>query len=175
MKRALLPALAGVVTALSVILLQLGAVIWIFAYVMPLLCGVLMIAVTESGGKKTAVLVYVAVSVLSMLLLTDKESALLYVLFFGYYPILRERLDRLSSKAVRAVLKLLVFNAGVVAAELLATFVFGIPFDEFLGKWGAVLLLALGNLMFVIYERLLGILKILYIRRLKPKLDKYLK
>ena len=175
MKRAILPAFAGVMTALSVVLLQLGAVIWIFAYVMPLLCGVLMIAVTESAGKRSAWLVYAAVSLLAMLLETDRESALLYTLFFGYYPLVRECIDKLSSKAVRAALKLLVFNAGVVAAELLATYVFGIPFDDFLGKWGAVILLALGNLMFVIYERLLGILKTLYIRKLKPRLDKYLR
>lgn len=175
MKKPLLVALAGVMTALSVLLLQLGAWIWLFAYLMPLLCGVLMIAVCQSADAKTAWLIYAAVSVLSVVLLNDKESALLYVLFFGYYPMVREKLRRIRHGAVQYVVKLLIFNAGVVAAELIVTFVLGVPFDLFLGKWSAPLLLLMANLIFAIYERLLGMLTVIYAHKYKPRIDKYLK
>ena len=173
MKKTFRIAAAGVVTALSVVLLQLGSLIWVLAYLMPLLCGMIMIVLAESAGKKTAWLVYASVSILSVVMLNDKESVLLYILFFGYYPIIRENIDKLASKPIRWAIKLLAFNAGVVAAELLCTYVFGIPFDDFLGKWGIVLLLALANFLFAVYERLLKMFIVIYNRKYKSKIEKY--
>ena len=175
MKKSAVVALAGVMTAISELLLQLGAIIWLFAYLMPLLCGILMIAVIHSAGAKTAWLIYAAVSVLSIVLLNDKECALLYLLFFGYYPMVSEKLKTVKSRALQYVIKLLIFNAGVVAAELIVTFVLGVPFDLFLGKWSAPLLLLLANLIFVIYERLLAMLTVIYVKKYKARIDKYLK
>lgn len=175
MKKSIFVALSGIMTALSVLLLQLGALIWILAYVMPLLCGLLMIAICESADTKAAWLIYAAVSVLSVVLLNDKESALLYTLFFGYYPMVREALSRIRNRVLQYGIKLLIFNVGVVAAELICTFVLGVPFDLFLGKWSAPLLLVMANLIFVIYERLMGLLTVIYRRKYKPRIDKYLK
>ena len=175
MKKSLKVAAAGVITALSVILLQLGSLIWLFAYLMPLISGLIMIILTESGGKKSAWLVYAAVSIIAMLLLEDKECVLIYVLFFGYYPIIRDSINKIKLKAVRIISKLLIFNSGIVAAELICIYVFGIPFDDFLGKWGAVILLALANVMFFVYERLLGMVIILYNKKYKSKIERYLK
>lgn len=173
MKKSVIVAVAGVMTALFVLLLQLGAMIWLLAYLMPLLCGIIMVAVYQSAGGKTAWLIYAAVSVLSLVLLNDKECALLYVLFFGYYPMLREKLEGVRNRACRTVLKLLIFNAGVVAAELLCTYVLGVPFELFLGKWSAPVLLLLANLIFVIYERLLTMLTVIYTKKFKARIDKY--
>ena len=175
MKRSVTVAVAGVTAALSVLLLALGSVIWVLAYIMPLLCGILMIMIYQSAGAKTAWLVFAAVSVLSLILLNDKESVLLYVLFFGYYPPVRERIDRLRSPFLRGVLKLLLFNAGVVATELLCTYVLCVQFELFLGKWSAPVLLLAANLIFVIYERLLRLLTLLYVKKYKPRIDKYFK
>jgi len=175
MKKSVMAALGGVMTALSLLLLQLGAVVWLLAYIMPLLCGILMIAVYHSAGGKTVLLIYAAVSILSLILLNDKECALLYVLFFGYYPLLREKLTAVGNRILRFLIKLAVFNAGVVAAELLCVYVFGIPFDLFLGKWSALVLLLCANLVFVIYERLLSMLTVIYVKKYKPRLDKYFK
>ena len=170
MKGSFKVAAAGVITALSVILLALGSVIWVFSYTMPLLCGIVMIILTESFNKRTALLVYIAVSIISIFLLSDKESALIYILFFGYYPIIR-----LKPKVLSWFIKLLIFNVGVVGAELICIYIFGIPFDDFLGKWGAVILLVIFNLLFLVYDRLYGMLLIIYEKKYKSRFDRFLK
>ena len=175
MKKSIVVAVAGVIAALSLVLLEIGAVMWLFAYLMPLVCGVLMIVLTESVNKKTALLVYTAVSILSLAVLPDKECALVYVFFFGYYPIIRSRMDAVSSSALRAVLKFAVFNLGMLAAQLLSIYVFGIPLDTSLGKWAIPVTAVLFNLLFLVYEKLLGVLLILYARKFKSRIDKYLK
>ena len=49
----------------------------------------LIVAVIEIGGENGAWMIYAAVAVLSLLFAADKEAALLFVLFFGYYPVLK--------------------------------------------------------------------------------------
>ena len=44
-------------------------------------------------------MIYAAVAVLSLLFAADKEAALLFVLFFGYYPVLKSFLERISNKS----------------------------------------------------------------------------
>ena len=91
---------------------------------------------------------------LSLLLGTDKESALLFALLLGYYPILKSLLDPMRPRALQWACKLLIFNAAAVASYLLAVFVLGVPREAF--SIGGVswewLLLLLGNAVFVVYE-----------------------
>ena len=174
MKKSVMVAVAGVITAVSVVLLQLGSIVWMLAYLTPLLCGLAMIIVTESASAKTAWLIYVAVSLLSLLILSDKESALLYTLFFGYYPMAVTAIEKMKWKWLQILLKLLLFNVGVIAAELLCTFVFGVPFDDFLGVWGKVILLVTANVILFAYDRLLRLLRVIYRKKYKSRIDKYL-
>lgn len=167
-------AFSGISTALSVVLLSLGSVIWIFSYLMPIISGLFMIIVNDLFGRKSALLTYICVSVLSLVLLTDRESALMYVAFFGYYPLVKGSYEKIKLKFVQILLKLLTFNFAIISVELICVYVFLIPFDSFLGKWGAIILLALGNLLFVVYEKLIVALTILYQTRLKNRITKYL-
>ena len=61
--------------------------------------------VLEEYGPGTAGVAYGAVSILSLLLVPDRETALVYV-FFGWYPILRPRIAALPSLPVRLVCRL---------------------------------------------------------------------
>lgn len=175
MRKSFQIAFAGIITALSVALLYLGGAIWILAYVMPMLAGLIMIFTTESFGTKTALLVYACVSVLSVFLIADKECALMYVMYFGYYPILKPLIEKFKSKFLVWLSKLIVFNTAIVFVELLCFFVFHIPFDDFFGKWGMVILLVCANVVFFMYERLFSLVLILYQKKLKNILNKYIK
>jgi hypothetical protein len=175
MKKAALTALCGILSALSVILLYFSSVVWIFQYVSPLVCGLIMIILLQSANKKAAFTVYLAVSILSVFMLPDKEAALIYALFFGWYPIAKERIDKIRLVALRWLVKLLLFNVTMVAAQLILIYLLHIPFDDFLGKWGAVILLALGNFTFILYERLFTMLTFIYSKKFKSKVDKFLK
>lgn len=175
MRKTVKIAVAGVITALSIIFLMLGSLIWIFSYVMPLLCGLIMMIICESFDKKTAFLIYISVGTLALILLPSREATLLYIMLIGYYPIINGNINSIKSRFLRIVIKLLIFNVTVVSAELICTYVFGIPFDNLFGKTGIIILLISANVLLFVYDRLLVILNILYVKRYKNRFEKFLK
>lgn len=168
-------AFSGLLSALSVVLMFLGSSISVLSYIMPLLSGLIMIIVTENINKKTAVLVYISVSVLSIVLLTDKECALFYISFFGYYPIIKSDIDKIKNILLLWFVRFSIFNTGILLSQLVCVYLFGIPFDDFLGKWGIVILLILANILFFMYEKLLNMLILIYRKKYKSKFANLLK
>ena len=89
---------------------------------------------------------------LALLLAPDKELAGVY-LFLGYYPVLQPALDRISSRLLRTVCKLAVFNGAVLALYFLLLHVLGLNLLE--SEFAAysrpflLVLLAGGNLVFL--------------------------
>lgn len=81
---------------------------------------------------------------------------MLFVGFFGYYPILKGKLEKIRVHMVEYLLKFSVFNVAMVANYMVIIYLFGIqdileevgPF----GKYSVLLLLALGNVVFWIYD-----------------------
>lgn len=170
MKKSTSIAFSGIMAGLSFVLLYLGSVIWIFAYVAPQICGLIMMSVNKTFGKKYALCVFFAVSVLSVFFLPDKEAGLVYLFFFGYYPLIKEKLENLKPKALVIALKFLIFNVGILVSQLLLVYAFGIPFENEFGKWGIPVFVALFNLLFVVYEKLYGVLYSLYSTRLENRI-----
>lgn len=175
MKKSKQTAAAGVLSALSVVLMFFGSVVSVLSYIMPLLSGLLMIIAMESINRKTALSIYACVSLLSLFLLSDKECALLYAAFFGYYPIIRSELDKIKNRLLLWTMRVILFNVSIVFSQLICVFVFRISFDDFLGKWGIAVLLLLANLLFVMYEKLLAMLIVLYRKKYKSKINNLLK
>lgn len=171
-------ALGGIIAALSVVTMFMTAVIPTLTYALPAVAGVLLVVMVVDIGKKWAFGVYAAVSALSLLILPDKEAAVMYVFFFGHYPIVKAILEgtRLHG-VVLWLIKLLVFNACVVAAYLVILYVFQLPFDELeeYGKWAVAGLLGLGNVVFVIYDVAVSRLVALYLLKWRKHLRKLLK
>ncbi len=155
MRKARATALCGVTAALSFVLLLGTTAFPVLLYVLPIVTGFFVQVVSDASGKGSAVSVYAVTSLLSLLFLTEKEAALAYALFFGYYPLLRDLLHRLP-RLVRVLLKALLFNAAAVVTELLAAFVFGVPWENDYGRYTALILLTLGNAVFWAYDYVLG-------------------
>ncbi len=170
-----LTALCGLLTALSVVLMLPTFFIPIFTYVAPLFSG-LVISVTQNvAGKKWGFGVYFAVGAISLILLSDKEAALTYIAFFGYYPLIKEPLERLK-KPVAIFFKYLIFNAATVLSALVAIYVFTVPIEDYqsFGKLSVPILLLMANIVFVLYDLLLKRYKPL-LDALMPKIEKYLR
>lgn len=161
----------GIVAALSTTLMFLTGVVPIATLAIPALAGCLLIAVVVEAGLAWGFGVYGVCSVLAFLLAPDREAALFYVLFFGYYPVLYAVLGRIKSKALRYAAKLLIFNAAVAAETLLSIYVLGIPLEsvQFLGKFTPLVLLILANLVFVLYDFALDGLIATYVHRIHGK------
>lgn len=175
MKNSKVIAYSGVATALSVVMLFLGSIFWVLGYTMPLVASLVMIILLDSISQKSALLTFVSTSVISFILLNDKECVLLYMLFFGYYPLIRDKINEIKPKFLSYLLKFVTFNAAMVLTQILCVYVFGIPFDDMLGKWGIVVFVLCLNLVFVAFDKLYTLLLRLYRIKLKKKVEKYIK
>ncbi|WMJ84147.1 hypothetical protein ACS3UN_08735 [Oscillospiraceae bacterium LTW-04] len=161
-------ALGGLSAALCLVIM-LGTVLVPFAtYAIPALAGIALIPIAMELGLPVAGITYAVVSLLSLLMVPDREAALMFIAFFGYYPILKFKLDRLKFKLLRMLLKVTIFNVAILAGYFVVIYIFGLYYlmDELTGGFGW-LLLGAGNLFFAIYELTLRNITMLYLFRIR--------
>ena len=166
-------ALCGVVSALSVVLMLMTGIVPIATIALPALA----IAIVAETNVRYGFAVYCVVSVLAILLTPDREAILFYILFFGYYPTLYGLLMRIKRKPLRVLAKFGVFNLAMALETALAVWVLQIPLSEMevFGKWSILILAVMLNVVFVLYDYSMNGLIVLYIRRLHPLVQKYIK
>ena len=108
-------AYCGIVAALCVALMLLGAVIPIAMFIAPAVAGFLVATVCVECGMQLALTAYAAVSLLALLFVPDKEVALIFVFLLGYYPLAKPKFERIRPAVLRIVCKLLLCNGTVLA------------------------------------------------------------
>lgn len=160
-------ALCGIISSVSVVLMFMTGLVPFLTYTLPAVSGALLAIIVIEINKKWATGAYIAISLLSLLIVADKEAAMFFVAFFGYYPIIKEVIESKLPKVLEWIVKLLLFNAAAVAAYMVIIYVFGIPFDEMeeYGKYSVFLLLAMGNIIFILYDYCMTSLITLYYQR----------
>ena len=171
-------AYCGMAAALCVALMLLGAVIPIAMFIAPALAGFLIATVCVECGRTMALTAYAAVSLLALLFVPDKEVALIFVFLLGYYPLAKPWFDRIRPAVLRCVCKLLLCNAAVLAMYglLLVLIPAGSISQELRATAWIVTLstLAMGNVAFLLYDRALHNLLMLYRLVWQPKLHRML-
>lgn len=147
-----------------------------FTYAIPCVASLTAMVVTIEYNKKSAFLTYL-VSLLPILLFCEIESKILYLCFVGFYPPLKALIERNPSRLIEFVIKIICFNIGVGLVYVFSTFIFGVTFDDMgeLGKYGAVILLALANITFIAYDFCITKMAEIYILRFHNKVAKILK
>lgn len=166
-------ALGGIVAALCLVTMFLAGIIPALYLVLPMAAGILMMIIAVEVNTKWAALTYIAVSILSFFITFDKEASLIFILFFGHYPILRFYIERISNRPVRNIIKLAVFNVCIIAYFYITVYLFGLTqlleeFDDF-GKYGGLVILVIVNVIFALYDYNLKVAHELYRKRLMPK------
>ena len=176
MKQSMKIALCGIIAALSVTVMFLTGLIPVATLALPAVAGCFLIPIVGEIGVPWGFGVYAVCAALSFLIAPDREAALCYLLFFGYYPVLTAIFGRVKNKIVRLILKLLLFNCAAVLEAVLTVYVLGIPWEsmEFLGNAGIPVLLLMANVMFLLYDRALGGLIVLYFRKFSRQVRRLL-
>ncbi len=163
-------ALCGVLCGLAVVVLLLGGLFSLAVYCAPLLAMAALLPVLEEYGPGSAGAAYGAVAILALLLVPDRETALVYV-FFGWYPILRPRIAALPSLPVRLVCRLgvcglsMFFLYGVTIRLLGLTAVT----EELGGGWLTAAPAVMGCAVFLLLDLALGRLTVLWRRKLRRR------
>ena len=155
-------ALGGIVAALCLTVMVLTGVVPALYIAAPMVAGMLMIILAEEVSEGWGWLTYLAVSLMTLLMNPDKEAALMFILFFGYYPLLRPRLHRIRTGWLRLLIKLTLYNTFLIADFLITVYVLGLPTFEDTLPWMYAALLAVSNLIFLGYDRLLGNIRVMY-------------
>lgn len=147
-------ALGGVVSALSVVLMFSTGLIPTLTYAIPAMAGMLLIVISIEISPKFATVVYVAVSMLSLLVVADKEAAVMYAAFFGYYPIIKGFIEKKLSGIVEWIVKCVIFNIAVISAYFVVSKIFMISYEDLgsLGKYAMPVFLVICNIVFALYD-----------------------
>ena len=149
-------AFCGMVSALSVVLMLITTVLPVMMYVLPIVTGILIMLTSEVTNKKWAIGTFFSTAIISLLLLTEKETALTYLFFFGWYPLIRDNLSEIP-KVLQYIVKLVTFNFSAIAIGIVGVYVFGLSKDDYteFGKFTIPILLVMANVVFVLYELML--------------------
>ena len=167
-------ALGGIICALSLVCMFLSGVFPVAEYTCPALAGIVLIVLVLEFGRKTAWIAYGAVALLSLFITPNKESAMLFLVFLGYYPIAKSCFEQLKSRTAEWVLKFLLFNVSCAAGYGVLIFLFGM--QELLSEmsmgfaWGIAVFWIAANGVFLIYDFALSRLVFIYQTVIRPKI-----
>ena len=158
----------AMLSALGVVMLILGSFVEVVDISMAVIASLLCIfAVIEYGGASPW-LVFSVTGVLSLILpMPNRTPAVMYVFFFGYYPIIKEKLERLN-KVLCWFLKEVIFNIALAAILLIVKFVLMPTVSEPL--WMVATLIIMAELVFILYDIALTRLISFYIVKLRHRL-----
>ena len=156
----------AMLSALGVIFLGIGALVEVLDMSMAVLASVCVIIAIIEYGKGAPWMVYATISVLSLLLLPSKFPVALFACFTGFYPILKEKLER-KNAIVRWILKEIIFNVSLAVIFLLDFFLF------FKGTvqvpWMIAVAIILAELVFILYDKAISKIIRIYVMEIRHR------
>jgi len=161
---------AGVLAALSVIILYLGCAIEVLDLTMSAIVSLLVVVIVIEMGYKYAWMTYIATSILSIILLPQKSPAIFYACFMGFYPIIKSYYERIGSSLLRWVVKLITGNTAIGLMFLFMSLF--VP-EEFEGGWILAATYVLAIVAFITYDIALSKLITLYFVRIRDRIKIY--
>lgn len=166
-------ALCGIIASLSVVIMLSTALIPVATYAAPALAGIILAVPVIEINKKWAFASFAVAAAVSAIIVPDKEAVAFFVLFFGYYPILKQAVEaHIKNKWLQLLIKILCFSAAAVATYFIAIYLLGISSEEFtvFGINLPIIFLLAGIIVFVIFDNALSGLIAGYVNRLRQKI-----
>jgi len=172
-------AYCGIICALSTMIMLISLIPGL-TYAVPALSGIFIWSICFFINYKWAFLSYASTSLLLLILMAHAlEANVVFIAFFGYYPIIRDKLACVKSVVLRFIIKLAVFNAACIASYNILVLIIGIDQVlegmEFAGDMADLAFWGIANLMFLCYEFCLTHLQYVIEKWIKPKFFKRIK
>ncbi len=168
-------AYCSIAVALS-IAVMFASLIPSMTYVFPAFAGIILWTISEQISSKWALLSFAAASFLTFMIIPEFEANLFFVLFFGYYPIIRPIIGKIKPKLLSKAIKFAVFNSAIIIIYFLMCLLFSADkllegMEEF-GQYALPALWLLGCIAFVLYDICLHYLELIYRQWFKPRLSR---
>lgn len=168
-------ALCGIISSLAVVIMLSTYLSPFLVYTAPAFSGLLLILILNEIGYKWATGTYISVSLISAFVVADKEAAVFYTMFFGFYPTLGFVLNnKINNKIIRLLLKFLSFNVSCIISFLICMYVLALDMSDITGDgiFFTVVFAFLMNVLFYVYDMLIIRLQELYVKKLQKKFRK---
>ena len=169
-KKSSVLALSAILSAVSAVMILLASVLPSGRIAVTALAGCACAAAVIHIGLKRSIAVFAVSAALALLISPTKSCAVLYVLFFGWYPITKSPIEHIGGIVPCWAAKIAVFNAALAVVwigffEIVSE---GISFP----KAGIVPAVAGCNIIFVLYDLCLSRLIAAYIGQVSKHINK---
>ncbi len=144
-------ALGGVLAAGALVMLWLACVAPSGRLGLSAVGGLFPMAATLAAGRGAGYLCWGAAGLLGLVILPDKGVALLFLAFFGLYPVVKGAIESLRRLPVEWGLKLAFFNVILTISWFVFRELFLPNPPQWLGD-NTLLLYGAGNVVFVMYD-----------------------
>lgn len=167
-------ALGGIISAVCLMAMFTSSFMPMLDYAIPTFAGFLMVVMIVETDKNWAIATYCAVSLLCPLITPNYQSSLLFIIFMGYYPILKYYLDKKKNKVLTCIIKFGVFNLAIIIFYVIFQYLFTsedmLEGLERFGKYAILVLWAMANVFFIVYENALTQLTNIYVNWFRKKI-----
>ncbi len=179
-------AVSAVLCALGVVILALGGLIEIMDLTAAAMASLILLPILLTYGTRYAIMAYAVTGILGVILLPQSMASWVFLGLLGYYPLIKQGLDRLP-KLLGYTIKALLVAAVLMLYLVLFYFffmqgdgsfldAFGLAFGEPNGKsWLPWALIALSLFTFFIFDLLIDRLLILYRFKWQKRVEKWMK
>lgn len=160
--------LSSILLACIVIILYLASLFPVMSLTLIAIAGLLTYVAIIECGAAYSLLMFIAASVLSFLLVPDKSCAVLYTLLLGIYPFIKHFAERIKVRALAWIVKILSANLLVLIlyrffSAVLLSFV---PDDVLL-----IFAYLAFNAIFILFDVCITRLEVLYIWRIRRHIN----
>lgn len=173
-KKAYKVALGGICAAVCLLMMFCSGFLPMLSYAIPAFSGFLMVVMVVETDGKWAFATYAAVSLLCIFITPNYEATLLFILFMGYFPILKFYVDRKLKKFSAWLIKFGVFNCAIILYYFAFQYIFTsediLEGMEAFGKYAVLVLWITANIFLVIYDYALTQLTDVYINWFRKKI-----
>ena len=161
----------AMMAAVGVVILYLGSVVEVLDISVAVAASLIATVIVIEYGAPSAFSVFGVTAILSLLLIPQKFPAVMYAFFFGYYPIIKQKIERMQNRIFQWVLKLIVFAA---ATAVMVAFVALFTPDAPVGIM-TVLFAALAFVTLFVYDIALTKVISFYVWRLRNRVKNIFK
>lgn len=170
MKQSYKITLCAICSALSFVVALLGH-IPVLNYTASAVAGLFVMIPLIEINIPYAFAAYITSSVL-VLLFGEIETKVLFIMLFGFYPIMKAIIEKISNHIIEWLLKLALFTGSIMSAYVIMKFLLNIDVDNFgpLGKYGVGIFLILSYIAFVLYDLAISRISMFYFVRIRPHL-----
>lgn len=160
---------SAMLSALGVVMLGLGSLVEVLDLTFSVIASLLIVyAVIEIGGAYPW-LIWIVTSTVALLLLPLKTPVLFYALLTGYYPILKQKIERRMARLPAWTFKMSVFAVSLVVI-VAVMWLFAPTLLETTGGWIVIATtVVLAVLSFIFYDICLTKLITIYFLKLQKR------